>query len=83
MTINKKLLKIFITNLKLGLKEIDNLKKDKIDVKFNDHPKWDSLNHVKIISQLEKTFKLKINEKNFTKFNSIKNINFLIKNKIK
>ena len=83
MIINKKLLKIFETNLKLGLREIDNLKKGKTDIKFNDHPKWDSLNHVKIISQLEKTFKLKVNEKNFTKFNSIKNINFLIKNKIK
>ena len=83
MIFNKKLLKIFKTNLKLSLREIENLKKNKTDIKFNDHPRWDSLNHVKIISQLEKTFKLIVNEKNFTKFNSIKNINFLIKNKIK
>jgi len=79
---NKKLLKIFQTNLKLNIREINELKKGKIDVKFNSHPKWDSLNHVKIISQLEKSFKINVNEKNFIKFNSVKNINnFLKKNK--
>ena len=51
---NKKLLKIFEINLKLSLIEIENLKKGKIDIKFNDHPRWDSLNHVKILSELEK-----------------------------
>lgn len=76
---NKRLLKIFQTNLKLSRKEIDELKKGKIDIKFNTHPKWDSLNHVKIISQLEKIFKITVNEKNFVKFNSIKNINNLLK----
>ena len=75
---NKKLLKIFEINLKLSLIEIENLKKGKIDIKFNDHPRWDSLNHVKILSELEKKFKIEINEKNYQKFTSIKKINKLI-----
>ena len=75
---NKKLLKIFEINLKLSLIEIENLKKGKIDIKFNDHPRWDSLNHVKILSELEKKFKIEINEKNYQKFTSIKKIDKLI-----
>ena len=75
---NKKLLKIFEINLKLSLIEIENLKKGKIDIKFNDHPRWDSLNHVKILSELEKKFKIEIKEKNYQKFTSIKKIDKLI-----
>lgn len=75
---NKKLLKIFKKNLSLKKIEIENLEKGKIDIELNKHHKWDSLMHVKIISELEKKFKIQINEKNFLKFTSIKKINKFI-----
>ncbi len=79
MIINKKLLKVFQKNLKLKKKEIEDLKIGKIDIMLNKHYKWDSLMHVKIISELEKKFKININEKNFLKFTSFKKINKIIK----
>ena len=71
---NKKLLNIFIKNLKLKANEIRNLQSKNFDIVLNDHSKWDSLMHVKIISDLEKKFNININEKNFLKFTSIKKI---------
>ena len=76
---NKKLLNIFIKNLKLKTNEIKNLQYKNIDIILNDHPKWDSLMHVKIISELEKKFNININEKNFLKFTIIKKINKILK----
>tara|TARA_B110000977_G_C10959943_1_gene448129 strand:+ start:282 stop:521 length:240 start_codon:yes stop_codon:yes gene_type:complete len=76
---NKKLLNIFIKNLKLKANEIRNLQSKNFDIVLNDHSKWDSLMHVKIISDLEKKFNININEKNFLKFTSIKKINKIIK----
>jgi len=75
---NKKLLNIFIKNLKLKANEIRNLQSKNFDIVLNDHSKWDSLMHVKIISDLEKKFNININEKNFLKFTSIKKINKII-----
>ena len=40
---------------------------------------WDSLNHIKFILDIEKKFKIKINEKNFHSFDDFKSIaNYLI-----
>ena len=75
---NKKLLNIFKKNLKLKANEIKSLQRKNFDIVLNDHPKWDSLMHVKIISDLEKKFNININEKNFLKFTSIKKINKII-----
>ena len=41
---------------------------------MNEHPKWDSLIHVKILVNLEKKFKFKISADDFTKLKSYKNI---------
>ena len=78
---NIKLINIFKKNLKLKKEEIVNIKKGKIDLELNKHNRWDSLIHVKIITDLEKQLKIKIDEKNFLKFTSLKKINKLIKKK--
>tara|TARA_B100000787_G_C15965975_1_gene195238 strand:+ start:171 stop:413 length:243 start_codon:yes stop_codon:yes gene_type:complete len=75
---NKELLSIFIKNLGLKANEIKDLQNTKFDIMLNVHKKWDSLMHVKIIADIEKKFNLEINEKNFLKFTSIKQINKLI-----
>lgn len=62
----KKLVKIFIKNFKLK----KNSKK--YEDMFLGDGEWDSINHVRLISDLEKEFKLKINNKNFNKFISFK-----------
>ncbi len=77
---NKKLLSIFKKNLKLNLKDIDDLMNGKMNLELNKHPKWDSLMHVKIILELEKTFKINVNEKNYTKFTNLKKIDNELKN---
>ena len=75
---NIKLLNIFKKNLKLNAGEIKDLHNDRLDIKLNVHKKWDSLMHVRIISEIEKKFNIEINEKNFLKFTSIKKINKII-----
>ncbi len=62
----KKLVKIFIKNFKLR----KNSKK--YEDMFLGDGEWDSINHVKLITDLEKVFKLKIDNKNFNKFISFK-----------
>tara|TARA_A100001015_G_scaffold252907_1_gene292765 strand:- start:744 stop:989 length:246 start_codon:yes stop_codon:yes gene_type:complete len=62
----KKLMKIFIKNFKLR----KNSKK--YEDMFLGDGEWDSINHVKLITDLEKQFKLKIDSKNFNKFISFK-----------
>tara|TARA_B100000989_G_C19268430_1_gene355163 strand:+ start:77 stop:322 length:246 start_codon:yes stop_codon:yes gene_type:complete len=62
----KKLVKIFIKNFKLR----KNSKK--YEDMFLGDGEWDSINHVKLITDLEKVFKLKIDNRNFNKFISFK-----------
>ena len=42
------------------------------NIGLNNHPKWDSLSHVMLISGLEKKFKIKINDENFENFSNLK-----------
>ena len=42
-------------------------------LRLNDHPKWDSLAHSKLLSIIEKNFKIKIDEKNITNFSTFEN----------
>ena len=67
-----------IINFKFNVKKINNDKLE--DLSLNNHPKWDSLAHVKLLSVIEKKFQISIDETNIDKFSSIKSIfNFLSK----
>lgn len=67
-----------VINFKFNVKKIDSNKLK--DLSLNNHPKWDSLAHVKLLSALEKKFKISINETNIDEFSNIKTIfNFLSK----
>ena len=55
-------------------------KKNKINLNYKNVKKWDSLNHVKLILQLESKFKIKISAIDSLKLISYKNIlNYLNK----
>ncbi len=62
--------------LKISSKEITELIKTKNQSQFalGVYPTWDSLNHVRILTKLEKNFNLKIDAKNVGKFSSFKKI---------
>lgn len=65
-------------------KEIILLKKNKKNyakIALGSHPKWDSLNNIKILTAIEKELKIKINSKNIPNFNNLSNIIKFIKNK--
>lgn len=61
-----------VMNFKFNVKKMDNIKLK--DLSLNNHPKWDSLAHVKLLSVLEKKFKISINETNIDEFSNIKSI---------
>ena len=49
---------------------------------LNNHPKWDSLAHVKLLSNIERKFKISINENNIEHFSNLKLMfNYLNKKK--
>ena len=62
--------------LKISSKEISRLIKpqNQNQLALGIYPKWDSLNHVRILTKLEKNFKLKIDAKNVEKFSSYRKI---------
>tara|TARA_B110000495_G_C22530469_1_gene322679 strand:- start:222 stop:461 length:240 start_codon:yes stop_codon:yes gene_type:complete len=68
MNIENEIKKIFLKSL--NLKKISNYKK----LIMNEHPKWDSLIHAKILVNLENRFKFKISADDFTKLKSYKDI---------
>lgn len=81
---NLQLLKIFSKIIKLNTRQILLIKKNKLNPEFNKFKNWDSLNHMKLILEIERTFKLKINNKNFTDFFNYKSIKKIIEtNKFK
>ena len=55
------------TDFKFDKKKIYKLK----NYSLNNHPKWDSLAHVKLLSNIEKKFNISITEKNISNFNSV------------
>lgn len=76
----KKFINIFKQVLKLDNVKLKNLLKGKIDIKLNEYQNWDSMSHVKILTLIEKNFKIKINSSNVNKFNAFKSgINYLKK----
>ena len=69
-------------NRKLNLKEkqVIKLVQDILNEKINSNSSqsncknWDSMAYLSILSSLEKKYNIKISQKNFSKFDSIKNI---------
>lgn len=75
------LLDILKKTLKIKKKHILLIKKGKLNPGLNSYENWDSLNHMKIILEIEKNYKIKIDNKNFTSFYNYKDIkNQLSKN---
>tara|TARA_B100000029_G_scaffold481300_1_gene530250 strand:+ start:1656 stop:1898 length:243 start_codon:yes stop_codon:yes gene_type:complete len=62
-------------------KELDLLKKN--NIKISEIKKYDSLNYMKFMSELEKKFKVKINKTNLYKFNNFKAVLKYLKSKKK
>jgi len=62
--------------IKYVFKKLFQISDDKIlNAKINDVEKWNSLTHIDLILEIEKTFKVKkINNKDITKLNSFKKI---------
>ena len=58
------------------IKIVKNILNEKINLNSNQTncKNWDSMSYFSILSSLEKKFKIRINQRNFGKFNSIKNI---------
>ena len=58
------------------IKIVKNILNEKINLNSSQAncKNWDSMSYFSILSSLEKKFKIKINQKNFNKFNSVKNI---------
>ena len=77
--LEKKLISLFKKNLQLNKKEIERLKKNGDLIRLN-YNNWDSLVHVKLVMDIEKTFNIKVTSKNFTSFNSFKKIKKILKN---
>tara|TARA_Y100001970_G_C14259925_1_gene879566 strand:+ start:23249 stop:24226 length:978 start_codon:yes stop_codon:yes gene_type:complete len=75
----KKLLNFVNITIKTNFK----YKKNNLSqIALNNHYKWDSLSHAKLLSAIEKKFKISINEKNIDSFSNLRLIyNYL--NKIK
>lgn len=68
-------------------KRVINIVEKKLNVsgidlrsKQNDFVEWDSLSYLTIVLEIEKEFGLVINENNFNKFDSLRNIISLIDN---
>ena len=58
------------------------LLEDKEDIGLNNFQNWDSMQHVKILINISKKFKIKVNTKNSNKFNSYQSgIKYLRKTK--
>tara|TARA_Y200000002_G_C22608367_1_gene632673 strand:+ start:92 stop:334 length:243 start_codon:yes stop_codon:yes gene_type:complete len=71
----KKLIKIFIHNLRLKKKFDENLKIYSIK-------NWDSLSNFNILLDIEKEFKIRFNTKEFSELNNFKQILQNVKKKI-
>ena len=56
------------------IKEILNIKELPKKASSLNVVEWDSLAYLTIISKIEKTFKIKINQKNINNFGSVENI---------
>lgn len=58
------------TDFKFNKKKLTDLK----IYSLNNHPKWDSLSHVKLLNEIESKFRISINEKNINNFSNVEQI---------
>ena len=65
----KKLIEFLNKKIKKSYKL--NKKNNLSDIALNSHHKWDSLTHTKLLSAIEKKFKISINEKNIDHFSNL------------
>ena len=63
-------LNIFVKIFKINTNFQKKLLLKKIDITLNDYKNWDSIQHINLLTKVEKKFKIKINSKNSNKFNS-------------
>ena len=76
----KIVLNIFKKRLNLSKVEIAKIENNKIEnFELGVHKNWDSLQHVNIISDLEKKMNVKINQKNFDLFSNLKKLLLYLK----
>ena len=76
-----KLIKVLNKTLKINFIYSKN-SKELNKLSLNSHPKWDSLAHVKLLSNIERKFKISINENNIEHFSNLKLMfNYLNKKK--
>ena len=71
----RELIKIINKTLKINFKS-NKKSKNLNKLALNNHPNWDSLAHVKLLSNIEKKFKIKIDESNINHFS---NLNLIFK----
>jgi methionyl-tRNA formyltransferase len=71
----RELIKIINKTLKINFKS-NKKSKNLNKLALNNHPNWDSLAHVKLLSNIEKKFKIKIDESNINDFS---NLNLMFK----
>jgi acyl carrier protein len=71
--------------IKYIFKKLFQISHDKIlNAKINDVEKWNSLTHIDLILEIERTFKIKkINNKDIAKLNSFKKIFQYLKKNVK
>ena len=78
----KKLLMFVNNTIKTNFR-YNSKRSDFSKVAFNSHSKWDSLAHAKLLSALEKKYKISINKKNINQFSNLKLIiKYLNKQKV-
>ena len=66
---------------KIFKKVFGNKSNISIDSNINNTYKWDSLNHIKLITEIEKNLKKKLNISQVIQFTSVKKIDSLFKKK--
>ena len=66
----KNLIEFLNKTLKTSYK-LNKKKNNLSDIALNSHHKWDSLTHTKLLSAIEKKFKISINEKNIDHFSNL------------
>ncbi len=78
----EKLIKFLNSTIKTSF-SFNKYKNNLSKIALNTHYKWDSLSHVKLLNEIEKKYKISINEKNINQFSNLKLIlNYLSKNKL-
>ena len=63
--------------------KILKLKKFDVNISVENEKKWDSINYINILTEIEKKFKIKISVSEAVKFNSYKEIIRILKRKIR